>query len=467
MDSSNSNGGSQRLLDLAQRLRLDKPPPFPEDILDQIMEEKGDKVVSEVSYTESATPIAQNTEKIRYKRAAVLICIFEGDAGDLRVILTKRSSKLSTYSGQVALPGGKAEEGDKDDGDTAKREAMEEIGLDPELVDVVTVLEPFFSKYLMRVIPVIGILHDKKAFKPVLNPAEVEAVFDAPLEMFLKDEKRSQKKMQCMGENYLIHLFDYEIEHKKFLIWGLTAGILIRAASVVYQRPPAFMEQNPKFKLPGDLTMSGYLVTTINVRLRDRGMGSNRAERAAVLICVFEGADGNLRVFLTQRASSLSTHSGEVALPGGKREEGDADDVQTALREAKEEIGLDPSLVSVITLLPPFHTKYGVTIIPVVGVLFDKDAFSPVLNSAEVEAIFDVPLEMFLKNDNRRAEEREWMGEKHLVHYFDYEDGNKKYVIWAITAAILIRSATLLLQRPPAFLEQRPKIWGGMTENDI
>lgn len=49
--------------------------------------------------------------------------------------------------------------------------------------------------------------------------------------------------------------------------------------------------------------------------------------------------------------------SGEVALPGGKREEGDADDVETALREAKEEIGLDPSLVSVITLLEPFHTK--------------------------------------------------------------------------------------------------------------
>jgi len=63
--------------------------------------------------------------------------------------------------------------------------------------------------------------------------------------------------MQWMGENYLIHLFDYEMEmeHKKFLIWGLTAGILIRAASVVYQRPPAFMEQNPKFKLPRDLTV--------------------------------------------------------------------------------------------------------------------------------------------------------------------------------------------------------------------
>lgn len=97
MDCSNSNGGSKRLLDLAQRLRLYKPPIFPEDILDDIME---DKVVSEVSYSESTTSMAQNTEKFRYKRAAVLICIFEGDAGDLRVVLTKRSSMLSTYSGQ-------------------------------------------------------------------------------------------------------------------------------------------------------------------------------------------------------------------------------------------------------------------------------------------------------------------------------------------------------------------------------
>lgn len=190
-------------------------------------------------------------------------------------------------------------------------------------------------------------------------------------------------------------------------------------------------------------------------------------KRAAVLICLFEGQDGNLRVILTQRASSLSTHAGEVALPGGKRDESDADDIETALREAKEEIGLDPSLVTVVTLLEPFHTKYGITIIPVVGILSNKDAFSPILDSAEVEAVFDVPLEMFLKNDNRRSEEREWLGEKHLVHYFDYEVENKKYVIWAITAAILIRAATLLLQRPPAFLEQRPKIWGGIIENDM
>lgn len=53
-----------------------------------------------------------------------------------------------------------------------------------------------------------------------------------------------------MGDKYLIHSFDYKMNDEKYLIWGLTAGILIRAASIVYQKPPAFLEQNPKFKVP-------------------------------------------------------------------------------------------------------------------------------------------------------------------------------------------------------------------------
>ncbi|KAI9121651.1 hypothetical protein K1719_008684 [Acacia pycnantha] len=264
MDSSSAlncknNVGSQRLLALAQQLRLYKPPSFHDDIDEQTMEENGGKVVSQVGFPESTAPIAQDPRKFKPKRAAVLICLFEGDAGELRVILTKRSSKLSTHSGEVALPGGKADEGDKDDEDTAKREAKEEIGLDPELVNVVTFLEPFLSKHLLRVVPVVGILHDKRAFKPVLNTGEVESVFDAPLEMFLKDENRCQEEREWMGQKYLIHLFDYETNHKKYLIWGLTAGILIRAASVVYQRAPAFLEQNPRFKIPEDASKDSVM----------------------------------------------------------------------------------------------------------------------------------------------------------------------------------------------------------------
>ncbi|XVE51434.1 hypothetical protein DITRI_Ditri02bG0040000 [Diplodiscus trichospermus] len=255
--STSLNGGSlsfssRRLLALAQQLRCYRPPSCSlDDNEEQIIEDAAGKVVSQVGFQESVTPVAQNPGKFRPKRAAVLICLFEGVAGDLRVILTKRSSRLSTHSGEVSLPGGKAEEGDKDDGQTAIREAREEIGLDPSLVNVVTVLEPFLSKHLLRVVPVIGVMKDKKAFKPTPNPAEVEAVFDTPLEMFIKDENRRVEEREWMGEKYLLHLFDYEIEDKKYLIWGLTAGILIRAASVVYQRSPAFLEQNPKFRLPG------------------------------------------------------------------------------------------------------------------------------------------------------------------------------------------------------------------------
>ncbi|CAN4087184.1 unnamed protein product [Withania somnifera] len=261
MDSSSSSSSSSsslstktnhRLLALSQQLRLYKPSVGDDDGTDfeeKKLEESVGKVVSQLGFQESVTPVVK-TERFRPKRAAVLICLFEGDDGELRVVLTKRSTKLSTHSGEVALPGGKAEEGDASDADTATREAKEEIGLDPSLVNVVTCLEPFLSKHLLRVIPVIGILSNKKEFNPTPNVSEVEAVFDVPLEMFLKDENRRSEEREWMGEKYLIHLFDYKMDNRKYLIWGLTAGILIRAASVVYQRQPAFMEQNPKFKLP-------------------------------------------------------------------------------------------------------------------------------------------------------------------------------------------------------------------------
>ncbi|KAK9665426.1 hypothetical protein RND81_14G111900 [Saponaria officinalis] len=144
---------SKRLAALAQQLRFYKPPPeINGDDNNEDIEKETGKVVAQVGFAESSNPISQNLDDqinnngFEPKRAAVLVCLFEGDHGDLRVILTKRSSKLSTHSGEVALPGGKAEEGDKDDADTATREAQEEIGLEPSLVNVVTTLEPFLSK---------------------------------------------------------------------------------------------------------------------------------------------------------------------------------------------------------------------------------------------------------------------------------------------------------------------------------
>ncbi|XP_051129070.1 nudix hydrolase 15, mitochondrial-like isoform X2 [Andrographis paniculata] len=151
-----------------------------------------------------------------------------------------------------------------------------------------------------------------------------------------------------------------------------------------------------------------------------RARSRSQPNRAAVLVCLFEGESGEIRVILTKRSSAMSSHSGEVALPGGRWEEGDENDAETALREAKEEIGLEPSAVEIITILEPYHTK----------------------------------------NENRREQAGELMGYKFTVQLFDYQTKNTTYVIWALTAAILIKTASVVFQRPPAFEERAPVFWG-------
>ncbi|ESQ39731.1 hypothetical protein EUTSA_v10001014mg [Eutrema salsugineum] len=188
------------------------------------------------------------------------------------------------------------------------------------------------------------------------------------------------------------------------------------------------------------------------------------AKSSAVLVCLYQEQrqeENELRVILTKRSITLSSHPGEVALPGGKRDEEDSDDIATALREAREEIGLDPSLVTIISVLEPFVNKKGMTVVPVIGFLLDKKAFKQSPNPAEVEEIFDVPLEMFLKDKNRRAEEREYEGQRYLLHYFDYysEDKERNFMIWALTAGILIRVASIVYQRSPEFQELKPSFW--------
>ena len=114
-----------------------------------------------------------------------------------------------------------------------------------------------------------------------------------------------------------------------------------------------------------------------------------RKLRAAGVLVPFIAREGQLRVILTMRSSALEHHPGQIAFPGGKQDEGDADITATALREADEEIGLVPQNVEVFGMLPVHETVTGFRVTPVLGRV--KAAFVPRVEAGEVAEVFEVP----------------------------------------------------------------------------
>ncbi|GAB4816681.1 hypothetical protein N2152v2_003727 [Parachlorella kessleri] len=177
---------------------------------------------------------------------------------------------------------------------------------------------------------------------------------------------------------------------------------------------------------------------------------------AAVLIPLFEDSEGDVRVVLTQRSSKLSTHSGEVCLPGGKREPSDPDDIATALREANEELGLEPAAVNVVGRLPCFLSKHKLSVTPIVGLIPSDLHFCP--NDSEVDSVFTAPLRMFLEGGpTYYSKDVEWQeGFQYRLHYWQYSHLGQSYLIWGLTAGILILAAERAFGRKPAFAVYPP-----------
>lgn len=113
---------------------------------------------------------------------------------------------------------------------------------------------------------------------------------------------------------------------------------------------------------------------------------------AAVLVPLVMRPQG-LTVLLTQRTQHLSTHAGQVSFPGGSREPDDPTPIATALRESREEIGLDAGAVEVIGRLPDYVTGTGFRVAPVVGLV--RPSIELVADAGEVDEIFEVPLDFF------------------------------------------------------------------------
>jgi 8-oxo-dGTP pyrophosphatase MutT (NUDIX family) len=150
---------------------------------------------------------------------------------------------------------------------------------------------------------------------------------------------------------------------------------------------------------------------------------------AAVLIPLV--ARPELTVLLTQRTEALRRHAGQIAFPGGRMEPTDRDPIATALREAQEEIGLDPSFVEPLGYLDAYRTGTGFRIFPVVSLV--REGFTLALDAREVADTFEVPLAFLMDERNHRTEARTWLGVERRFYAMPFED---RY-IWGATAGIM------------------------------
>ncbi len=165
----------------------------------------------------------------------------------------------------------------------------------------------------------------------------------------------------------------------------------------------------------------------------ERKFAERQPARASVLVPVVMRE--RPMVLLTERTTHLSTHSGQVAFPGGKRDDTDVDDVDTALREAHEEIGLPRELAEVIGQMPTYTTGTQFIITPVVALV--QPHYQLNLNDYEVADAFEVPLDFLMNPAHHRRHAFDWAGARREWFSMPYMDGTTERFIWGATAAML------------------------------
>lgn len=140
-------------------------------------------------------------------------------------------------------------------------------------------------------------------------------------------------------------------------------------------------------------------------------------------------------VLLTERTAHLSTHSGQIAFPGGKADATDVDAFDTALREAHEEVGLERNFVQVLGTLPTYITGTAFIITPVVALV--QPGFSLSLNANEVADAFEVPLDFLMNPAHHRRHAFEWDGVRREWFSMPFQDAGTERFIWGATAGML------------------------------
>lgn len=170
---------------------------------------------------------------------------------------------------------------------------------------------------------------------------------------------------------------------------------------------------------------------------RIRLNSSQGYREAAVLIGVVTRPNGP-SVLLTQRTAHLRRHAGQVAFPGGRAEPSDGSPAATALREAHEEVGLDPDRVEVLGLMPEYRTGTGYAVTPVVALVDPAHDLVPDPN--EVAQAFEVPLSYLMDPANHQRRSYQWQDAQRWFYAMPWRDpdpGRGEYLIWGATAGML------------------------------
>ncbi|MGI9440125.1 MAG: CoA pyrophosphatase [Parvibaculales bacterium] len=155
--------------------------------------------------------------------AAVLVPIVT-HAERPTILLTQRAAHLQQHSGQVAFPGGKVETHDASPTAAALRETQEEVGLNPDYVQVRGYLDTYETGTGFRILPVVGFV--QPGFSLAINKNEVADVFEVPLSLLMAHQKYKMNKIEWQGEQRIY----YSMRYDGYNIWGATAGMLRRMA---------------------------------------------------------------------------------------------------------------------------------------------------------------------------------------------------------------------------------------------
>ncbi len=189
--------------------------------------------------------------------------------------------------------------------------------------------------------------------------------------------------------------------------------------------------------------------------VREPQFSSRAPAEAAVLVPIVMREQEGPTVLLTQRTAHLSTHSGQIAFPGGKVDAEDADVQATALREAQEEVGLHPRHVQVIGQLPLYITGSSFWVTPVIALVTPD--FELQANPDEVDAVFEVPLAFLMNPAHHRHHRVEWQGAERQWFSMPYlesiitdtgEQAQVERYIWGATAAMLRNLYRFLMVHP-------------------